>query len=228
MLGGDASIFIDVPSIVIVFGGTIAAIFATFPFEEVLQAVRSAIKVLFENKRNYSEVIDVMVRLAEASRREGLLSLQNVRTDNAILRKACQLIADNTSAELIRHTVEIEITAMRRRHSVSVNVFSKLSTFAPAFGMIGTLIGLVQMLSNLSDPTTLGPAMAVAILTTFYGSFLANLVFIPLAGKLKSRSLQEEQVLLIIFEGAQGILENNAPQLVYERLSSFLPQSARR
>ena len=227
VLSGMVETFIDMPSLVIVCGGTLASIFATFPFEEVVQSIKSAGKVLFGRRKDYKELIDTMVRLADMSRRDGLLALQNVQTDSYILKKACQLISDNTQADVITRTVEIEILAMRRRHSVPITVFSKLGTFAPAFGMIGTLVGLVQMLSNLSDPSSLGPAMAVAILTTFYGSFLANLVFIPICGKLKARSLQEEQFLLIVFEGAKSILENNSPQLVYEKLSAFIPQSER-
>ncbi|MGL4722215.1 MAG: motility protein A [Desulfovibrionaceae bacterium] len=227
ILGGDPHVFLDLPSVVIVVGGTFASIFATFPFEEVLQAIKSAGKVLFYKKKDLAEMVETMVSIADLSRREGLLGLEKVQTDNVILKKACQLISDNAKAELIAKTVEIEILSMRRRHNISINIFAKLGSFAPAFGMIGTLVGLVQMLSNLSNPETLGPAMAVAILTTFYGSFLANLIFIPLSGKLRSRSLQEELVLLIIFEGAKSILDNNSPQLVYEQLSSFLPQSER-
>jgi chemotaxis protein MotA len=168
-----------------------------------------------------------MVKVAEISRREGLLALENVQTENMVLKKSCQLIADNADPELIRDTLTIEISAMKRRHKIGQDVFKRLAALAPSFGMIGTLIGLVQMLSRLDDPKMIGPAMAVAILTTFYGSLMATLIFLPIAGKLKARTLQETLHLEIIFEGAKSILENNNPRLVYEKLSSFIAPKER-
>ena len=138
-----------------------------------------------------------------------------------------QLIADNADPGLIRTTLAIEISSMRRRHQVAQDVFKRLAGLAPSFGMMGTLIGLVQMLSQLDDPKSIGPAMAVALLTTFYGSAMSTLVFIPMAAKLKARSLQEQLHLEVIFEGAKSILENNNPRLVYEKLSSFLAPKER-
>jgi chemotaxis protein MotA len=170
----------------------------------------------------------MMVRIAEISRREGLIALENIHTDNAILKKACQLIADNADAGLIRETLRIEIGSMKRRHAVGEAVFKSLAGYAPSFGMIGTLIGLIQMLTRMDDPKSLGPAMAVAIITTFYGSMLSTLFFLPVAGKLRSRTLNETLQLEIIFEGAKCILENNNPRLVYEKLSSFIAPRERR
>lgn len=227
-LGPEPGNFVDLPSVMIVFGGVSAALFISFPAEEVVQAFRAGLKVFSSRKTQPGEVVATMVKVAEISRREGLLALERVQTDNPLLKKATQLIADSADPMLIRDTVTIEIASMKRRHRIGIAVFQKLGSLAPAFGMIGTLIGLVQMLASMSDPSTLGPAMAVAILTTFYGAFLANLLFIPIADKLKARSMQEELVLFIIFEGAKSILENNNPRLVYEKLSSFLPPNERR
>ncbi len=226
-IGPQPGNFIDIPSIMIVFGGVSASILIAFPAEEVRQAFKAGMKVFSSRKTRSQDVVSTMVKVAEISRREGILALQRVQTDNPLLRKATQLIADNADPDLIRDTVAIEIASMKRRHKIGISVFQKLGSLAPAFGMIGTLIGLVQMLATMSDPSTLGPAMAVAILTTFYGSLLANLVFNPMADKLKARSMQEELVLFIIFEGAKSILENNNPRLVYEKLSSFLPPNER-
>ncbi len=227
-MGGSIGDFINLPSIMIVFGGTAAAISVTFPLEEVVQAFAGGIQVFAARRVKPQEVVNTMVRIAEISRREGLTALENIQTENALLKKACQLIADNADPTLIRDTVMIEIATMKRRHAISIAVFNRLGSFAPAFGMIGTLIGLVQMLSKLDDPSTIGPAMAVALLTTFYGAILANLLFLPIAGKLKARTLQEEVHLYIIFEGAKSILENNNPRLVYEKLSSFIPPQERK
>lgn len=227
-LGGSIGDFINLPGMMIVFGGTGAAIFVTFPLEEVIQAISGGIQVFASRRVKPQEVVNTMVRIAEISRREGLTALENIQTENTLLKKACQLIADNADPALIRDTVMIEIATMKRRHKVSIDVFNRLGAFAPAFGMIGTLIGLVQMLTELNDPQAIGPAMAVAILTTFYGALMANLLFLPIAGKLKARTLQEEVHLNIIFEGAKSILENNNPRLVYEKLSSFIPPQERK
>ena len=220
--------FVDIPSVMIVGGGVSAAILIAFPAEEVRQAFKAGMKVFASRKTRSQDVVATMVKVAEISRREGILALERVQTDNPLLKKATQLIADNADPALIRETVSIEIASMKRRHKIGISVFQKLGSLAPSFGMIGTLIGLVQMLSSMTDPSTLGPGMAVAVLTTFYGSLLANLLFNPIADKLKARSMQEELVLCIIFEGAKCILENNNPRLVYEKLSSFLPPSERR
>lgn len=227
LIDGSIWVFIDAPAMMIVFGGTFAATLVTFPLEEVISAFNGGMRVFMARRVKPQEVVSTMVRIAEISRREGLVALERIKTDNTLLRKACQLIADNADPMLIRDTVMIEIATMKRRHNISISVFKRLGSYAPAFGMIGTLIGLVQMLTGLSDPSTIGPAMAVAILTTFYGTLMANLIFIPMAGKLKARTMQEEVQLNIIFEGAKSILENNNPRLVYEKLSSFIPPAER-
>ena len=222
IMGGVVDVFINIQGMMIVIGGTLASILVAFPFEEVVQAFFAGIKVFASRRVAAKEVVNIMVKVAEISRREGLLALENVQTENMVLKKSCQLIADNADPELIRATLSIEISAMKRRHKIGQDVFKRLAGLAPSFGMIGTLIGLVQMLSQLEDPKMIGPAMAVAILTTFYGSLMGTLLFLPIAGKLKARTLQETLHLEIIFEGAKSILENNNPRLVYEKLSSFI------
>jgi len=228
VMGGDMDIFISIPSMMIVFGGTFGTIFVAFPFEEVSQALKAGFKAFASRKVQVREVVNIMVKIADISRREGLIALENVKTENMVLKKACQLIADNADPGLIRGTLAIEISSMKRRHKVGEEVFKRLGSLAPSFGMIGTLIGLVQMLANLNDPKAIGPAMAVAIITTFYGSILATVIFLPIATKLKARTLQEVVHLEIIFEGAKCILENNNPMLVNEKLSSFLAPRERK
>lgn len=226
-MGPDPAGFLDMPSVMIVFGGTLAASLISFPLEEVITAFKAAMKTFIVKRTKPSEVVDTMIQVAEVSRREGLLALERVHSDNLLLKKAMQLIADNADPNLINDTMSIEISSMKRRHNISISVLQKMGGVSPAMGMVGTLIGLVQMLTQLSDPSALGPAMALAIITTFYGSMLANMVFLPLSAKLASRSAQETLNLLIIFEGAKSILENNNPRLVYEKLSSFLPPKDR-
>jgi chemotaxis protein MotA len=228
IMGGSLSLFVDLPSVMIVFGGTFGTIFVAFPFEEVSQALGAGFKAFASRRVQEREVVNIMVKIAEISRREGLIALEHVKTENMVLKKACQLIADNADPGLIRSTLAIEITSMKRRHKVGEEVFKRLGSLAPSFGMIGTLIGLVEMLANLTDPKSIGPAMAVAIITTFYGSLLATVIFLPIATKLRARTLQETLHLEIIFEGAKCILENNNPMLVHEKLSSFLAPRERR
>jgi len=226
-IGGAVDVFVNIPGMMIVFGGTFSAVFITFPVNEVYQSVVAAIKIFSSRKVKANEVVNTMVRIAQISKKEGLLALENIQTDNGVLKKACQLIADNADPDIIHESLRIEISAMKQRHTISQDVFKKMAAYAPSFGMIGTLIGLVQMLSRLDDPSQVGPSMAVALLTTFYGALLATLIFLPVAGKLRSRTLEEALHLEIIFEGAKSILENNNPHFVYEKLSSFVPPKDR-
>ncbi len=227
VIGGAVNVFINIPGMMIVIGGTLASIMVAFPFEEVIQAFTAGFKMFGQRRTKVRDVVNIMVKVAEISRREGLVALENVQTENMVLKKSCQLIADNADPDLIRTTLSIEINSMRRRHQVGQDVFKRLAALAPSYGMMGTLIGLVQMLSQLDDPKSIGPAMAVAILTTFYGSAMATLLFIPIGAKLRARTLQEQLHLAVIFEGAKSILENNNPRLVYEKLSSFLAPGER-
>jgi len=227
LTGGSFETFVSIPSLMIVFGGSLAATLITFPLGEVFQAFQAAKQVFAQKRVDPNDVVKLIIEVANLSRRQGLVALSKVRTDNPIFKKALNLIADGAPEELIRQTLRIEIEAMRGRHGVAQDVFKKMGAYAPAFGMLGTLIGLVQMLGTLDDPSTIGPAMAVALITTFYGSFLASLFFLPVAGKLRSRTMTEMINLEIMFEGALSILENNNPMLIYEQLSSFIPPKQR-
>ena len=228
LLGGQAGSFYNLPGLMIVFGGTAAATLLTFPLSDVMAAFRSAAHVFARPKVNPNRVVANMVDLSNLSRRKGLVELSRIKTNSEFLRKAANLIADGADEGQIRRTLQIEIDTLRLRHHVVQDVFRKLALYSPAFGMLGTLIGLVQMLSQLSDPATLGPSMAVALLTTFYGSLLSTMIFLPVAGKLASRTMVEVINLEIMFEGAVSVLENNNPLMVYEKLSSFVPRGQRR
>jgi len=168
----------------IVFGGTIAATLLTFPLKDIITAFKSAAFVFGTNKQRPEQLIQTMLQLTQLSRRKGLLALSEVKTNSPFLKRACNLIADASDEQMIRHVLRTEINSMKARHFNVQDVFKKMATYAPAFGMLGTLIGLIQMLSTLDDPSTIGPSMAVALLTTFYGSLLATVIFIPIAGKL--------------------------------------------
>jgi len=227
-IGGELHNFLNVPGLMIVFGGTLAVTLITFQAKDVLTAFRAAIFVFSERKQDPNDMVEIMIELCTISRRQGLLALSRLEIENDFMRKACNLIADGSKEDLILDTLNIEIKSMKQRHFIVQDVFRKMAVYAPSFGMIGTLIGLVQMLSHLSDPETIGPAMSVALLTTFYGMLLATLIFLPIAGKLRARTLLELINLEIIFEGAISILESNNPISVYEKLSSYIPTKKRR
>ena len=228
IIGGSYDVFLNIPGMMIVFGGTFAATCVNFPISDMVKAFKAVYYIFARKKVSPNDVVNLMVRIAQISRKEGLLALENIKTENMILKKACQLIADNADKEMITETLRFEIISLKNRHAVIQDVFRKMASFAPAFGMIGTLIGLIQMLSRLEDPSSIGPAMAVALLTTFYGAIMANLIFLPIAGKLKSRTNEEILNLEIIFHGAKSILENNNPNFVYEKLSSFVAPGERK
>lgn len=227
-IGGELHNFLNVPGLMIVFGGTLAVTLITFQAKDVLTAFRAAVFVFSERKQDPNDMVEIMIELCTISRRQGLLALSRLEIENDFMRKACNLIADGSKEDLILDTLNIEIKSMKQRHFIVQDVFRKMAVYAPSFGMIGTLIGLVQMLSHLSDPETIGPAMSVALLTTFYGMLLATLIFLPIAGKLRARTLLELINLEIIFEGAISILESNNPISVYEKLSSYIPTKKRR
>jgi chemotaxis protein MotA len=228
LIGGSVHNFFNLPGFMVVFGGTIAATLLTFQLKDVFSAFKAAFFVFSEKKRDPNDMVATMISLCYITRREGIFKLSGVKTKSPFLKKVCNLIADGAEEELFRKTMAIEMEAMKTRHFMVQDVFRKMGLYAPAFGMLGTLIGLIQMLSRIQDPKSIGPAMAVALLTTFYGSLLSTLCFLPVAGKLRSRTLVEVINLEIVVEGGISILEDNNPLLVYEKLSSFIATRFRR
>jgi len=228
ILGGDIHNFINIQGMMIVLGGTVAATLLTFQFKDVVSAFKAAYFVFTQDRTNPNDMVSTMIKLCHIARRKGLLELSKVETHTRFLKKACDLIADGSEPEVIRGALRNEIDSLKMRHHIVQDIFRKMGTYSPAFGMLGTLIGLVQMLSKLQEPSSIGPAMAVALLTTFYGSLLATMFFLPVAGKLKTRTLIQVINLEIMFEGAISILESDNPLIVYERLSSYIPAKSRR
>lgn len=228
VIGGSSDVFVNVPGMMIVAGGTIAATLLTVQFKDVLNAFKAAYIVFTRDKTNQQEMIDTMLELSRISHRHGLLKLGDVQSSSPVVRRACMLLAEAASEQVIRNTIQNEINSLVARHYATQDVFRKMGAYAPAFGMLGTLIGLIQMLSVLDNPDTIGPSMAIALLTTFYGSLLATVVFLPIAGKLKARTLIEVSNLEIIREGCISILTNDHYMHVYEQLSSFIPEAQRK
>jgi chemotaxis protein MotA len=186
-MGGNAAGFIDIPSVVVVIGGTFAVTFVMFPMGVVVNAIKVGMKTLLFKSNDAQEIIRLIGTLSETARRESLVALEKVNIEDHFLKKGVMLVVDGSSESLVRSVMEIELEFMKQRHRQGQAVFKGMGTMAPAFGMIGTLIGLVNMLSNLSDPASIGPAMAVALLTTFYGAVMANVVFLPMAVRSRER-----------------------------------------
>ena len=229
MLGGSLSGFIDMPSVAVVLGGTFGALLVNFPLPRIIGLAGVFKKTFMFKLDDPDEVIGKMVRYAERARREGMLALEEDsenETDD-FLRKGLRLAVDGTDPQLLEKILETDVEQIENRHSEGAKVLSAGGTFAPAFGMIGTLIGLVNMLSNLSDPTQIGAGMATALITTFYGAVMANALFLPLAGKLETRSKEEMMIKGMIIDGIMAIQSGDSPRIVEEKLKSFLSPSMR-
>lgn len=221
---GSVNLFIDIPSMMIVGGGTIAATLTCFPIKTVFSVMGVIKKTLLHKLETPPDVIATVVKYAEKARKEGMLALEeeSETEPNEFLRMGLRLAVDGTDAELLKRILGNDIEGVERRHQVGVNLVQTMGTYAPAFGMIGTLVGLVSMLANMSDPGALGAGMAVALLTTFYGAMAANAVFLPLAVKLKGRSDEELALRDLIVEGIISIQGGDSPRIVEEKLKSFL------
>lgn len=222
LYGSPLTIFIDIPSIAVVIGGVTAATLIKWPMEYVKSLVTVFLKSIFNTTPNPKAMIEEIQKLAETARRESVFALEKVPVEDKFLKKAVTLAADNRPPEVITSILSLEIAAMEERHLKGIDILEGMGADGPAFGMIGTLIGLVQMLQNMSDPSSIGPAMAVALLTTFYGSVIANVFTIPVAAKLKIRSKQESTKMNIIVAGVLGIVAGENPRVIREKLDSFL------
>jgi chemotaxis protein MotA len=229
MTGGNAKAFINIPSVLATMGGTMAATFISFPLKTVFNVFNVIKKTVLHHDRSRLVLITSIVEYARKARKEGMLSLEEeaeAESDD-FMRKGLMLAVDGTESELMLRIMNNEISAVENRHEVGQNVMKTMGAFAPAFGMIGTLIGLVQMLSQLNDPSKIGPGMAVALLTTFYGALAANLFFLPMAEKLKDRSKEEVERMELIIEGIMSIKAGDTPRVVKEKLKSFLKPDMR-
>lgn len=221
-LGGSFVIFWDLPSCILVGGGVIAATLIKWPMENVKALAQVFMKSLFFTPVEPRKMIEQIQKLSETARRESVFALEKMPVEDKFLQKAVTLAADNRPPEVITSILSLEISAMEDRHGKGAEILEGMAADGPAFGMIGTLMGLVQMLQNMSDPSSIGPAMAVALLTTFYGAIIANILTAPVAAKLKQRSKEEARKMNIIMAGILGIVAGENPRVIREKLDSFL------
>ncbi|MCP4145482.1 MAG: motility protein A [bacterium] len=228
--GGTLNMFYDGAAIAIVVGGTAMAIMGNYPIKRVLGMASVIKKTILFNSEDPEAVIGKMVHYAERARKEGMLALEedSENEDDLFLRKGLRLAVDGTDPSLLEKILGTDIEQLQTRHKEGKQILEAGGTFAPAFGMIGTLVGLIQMLSGLDDPSSIGSGMAVALLTTFYGAVMANVFFLPLAGKLETRSRDEVLIREMIIDGIMAIQTGDSPRIVEEKLKSFLSPSIQR
>jgi len=227
LLGGSLTAFVDLPSILIVVGGVITTTLIMQKLPVVLATVKVVVQSFFDRATPETELVEKIVELADKARREGLLALESIEIPDEFLNKGVRLAVDGTELDEINQVLNAELDSLKGRHGQGQEVLEFMKGNAPALGMIGTLIGLVNMLQNLSDPSAIGPAMAVALLTTFYGAILAFIVFGPINDKLKARTAEEVSRMEMCILGVNCLNKGEHPRLVKEKLLAFLPPPQR-
>lgn len=227
LLGGGGSSFIHLPSMAVTLGGTAAALLITYPIGKIKEVLKVTKKTLSADNLDMKPWYQTLVDMATVARRDGLLALEEQAGDieDDFLRKGVQMMVDGSSPDVLKAVLEQEVENLEERHAIGHGIYRNMGVYAPAFGMIGTLMGLVQMLRNLDDPSQIGTGMAVALLTTFYGAFFANLFCIPMQGKLEQRTAEEVALRRMLMSGVLSIQNGDSPRIVGEKIMVyFSPQ----
>lgn len=227
LLGGSFGVIINVPSLLIVVAGSAGVVMMKFSIGQFFASVKVGLKTLLHKAEKPTEIINEIVELADKARKNGVLALEEAEIKNKFLAQAIQYLVDGIEPDVIENTLHNEMEQTIERHLQGQQIFKSMGDTGPAMGMIGTLIGLVQMLSNMSDPKSIGPAMAVAMLTTLYGAILANMIALPIADKLELRSKEEKLIKSMIIDGILAIQQGQNPRIIRDYLTTYLPASAR-
>lgn len=226
-MGGSVSTFVNGPGLLIVVAGTMTVVLMKYPISVAGHAIKAAAKAFVHKAHTPKELIEKCIELANIARKEGVLGLEQVEIDNEFLKRGVMLIVDGNDADFVRKMLSNDINLTIDRNEEGLGIFKSIGDVAPAMGMIGTLIGLVQMMANMDDPKALGPAMAVALLTTLYGAVIANVLALPIADKLALRSKQERTTRSLILEGVSAIQAGLNPRVVEDLLKTYLPDEQR-
>ena len=227
VLGGSAGTFVNTPSLLVVLGGTVLVTMMKFSLGQFLGAASIAIKAFLHKPSNPEELIQESVELAKAARQGGLLALEDREIPDEFMKTGLGLLIDGHPAETVRAMLQKDLNQTLKRHADGQDIFKAIGDVGPAMGMIGTLIGLVQMLANMDDPKQIGPAMAVALLTTLYGAILANMFALPIADKLAVRSREETTSKSLIIDALLAIQGGQNPRIIASMLEAYLPRSKR-
>ncbi len=226
-LGGSVSTFVNVPSIVVVVGGTFMVTLCQISLAQFLGSFKVTLRAFMHKSVGPEKLIEEAIALADVARKEGILALEGNEIQDKFLENGIKLCIDGHSTEIVQKMLSKDINLELDRQATGVLMFKSIAEAAPAMGMIGTLIGLVQMLANMDDPKSIGPAMAVALLTTLYGAVIANAIALPIAAKLKAISANERLNKLLILESVAGIQEGMNPRVLQQLLVAYLPESKR-
>ena len=228
LMGGDFRMFYDIHAIIVIFGGSFAATLIRFPLSSILHGVPLGAKFAFTVRRTTArDLVEELASVAEIARKQGPVGLEKVETDDPFLAKGIRYVADGYDASFIRDNMERDRDNFLLHLDEGSKIYRAVGDCAPAFGMVGTLIGMVQMFSNMSDPSKLGPFMAVALLATLYGALLANLICLPIADKLHLKKEDEDINRTLIIDGVLMMRESKSPTLVREMLLTYLPEKHR-
>ncbi len=227
LMSGEAGMFLNAPSLVIVLGGSFFAVMAKYGLGQFFSAGQVAAKSFVFKSTDPMDLIDEVVALANVARKGGLLALEGKEVDNDFLQKGIQLLVDGHDPDVVQSMLSKDRVLAEDRHNTAAGIFSSLAAVAPAMGMIGTLIGLVSMLANMDDPKAIGPAMAVALLTTLYGAVMANVVCEPIADKLKLRAGEEALNKKLILDALLAIQSGQNPRVIDAMLRTYLPEGRR-
>lgn len=227
LIGGTLKMFIDIPSVLIVFGGTLGALMIKFRLNEILGIATVIMKTFFNTRPEVDRVIGQLVDMANIARKDGILALEKIKSEDMFMQSAINHCVDGADPEFLETVLGKDLEYLIKRHQRCIDILASAADFGPAMGMIGTLIGLVQMLANMADPNTIGPAMAVALITTLYGALLANLVCTPMAGKLTLYSEDERLVRQVIIDGMVGIQKGVNPRMLQEALKAAIAPKQR-
>jgi chemotaxis protein MotA len=227
--GGGVGMFINLPALMITAGGTVAATLINYPIGDILRVMGVIRNAFLHQMAAPEKIIARLVSFAEKARREGLLALEKdlKEVDDKFMKGGLELAIDGLDPDLVTSMLQMEVNFLTERHRRGQGMFKAMGKFAPAFGMLGTLIGLIQMLRSIEDPSSIGPGMAVALITTFYGTLIANLICLPLAGKLETISEHEVMVKNLVIEGIRSIQSGDSPRVVERKLTSFLAPKMR-
>ncbi len=227
VLGGSAGTFVNTPALLVVFGGTFLVTMMKFSLGSFLSAASVAVKAFIHTPLSAEELIKNAVELAKTARQGGLLVLEDAEVPDEFMKSGLDMLVDGHPADVVRSVLTKDLQLTLKRHSDGQDIFKAIGDVGPAMGMIGTLIGLVQMLANMDDPKQIGPAMAVALLTTLYGAILANMFALPIADKLSVRSGEENNRKSLIIDALLGIQAGQNPRVIENMLETYLPRSKR-
>ncbi|MFW7381393.1 MAG: motility protein A [Oligoflexus sp.] len=222
LLAANLGTFWDLTSVIIVIGGSLFATAIRWPLDVFMNGLRASIKSLLSQVTDPTEILDQVISLAQTARKESILALEKVPVTDAFLARSVRYLVDGYPPDTIQEMIDMEIETLAQRHKNGRSILENLGESAPAFGMIGTVIGLIVIMANLDDPSAIGPGIAVALITTLYGALTANMFFIPIAAKLKYRSQEEATNMEIIREGINSISKGENPKIIRQKLEAYL------